>query len=38
MYGGEQFEQDVQWLESQRVEGARMLITGTINGLQKLQI
>lgn len=38
MYLGEQLVQDLQCLESQRVEGARMLIAGTINGLQKLQL
>ena len=38
MYGREQLEQDLQWLESQRVEGARTLIAGTINGFQKLQL
>ncbi len=37
MCGGEQLEQDLQWLESQRVEGVRMLIAGTIDGFQKLQ-
>lgn len=38
MYGREQLEQDLQWLDSQRAEGTRMLLAGTINGFQKLHL
>jgi hypothetical protein len=38
VYGREQLEQDLMWLETQRAEGARMLVGGKINGFQKLAL
>jgi hypothetical protein len=38
MYGREQLEQDLTWLESQRAEGSRLLIAGKINGFQALDL
>jgi hypothetical protein len=38
MYGREQLEQDLLWLDAQRAEGARLLVAGKINGFQKLNL
>lgn len=34
MYGREQYESDLTWLDAQRAEGSRLLIAGKINGFQ----